>query len=58
MKDFNFPMFLLACLVVFMFALVGVAVAFKSFLLIILFLILGFVLMGYGIFLKRKSDVK
>lgn len=57
MKNFNFPMFILACVVVLMFSLVGVAVAFKNFLLIGLFLILGFVFMGYGIALKkRKSD--
>lgn len=58
MNNFNFPMFLLALLVVFMFSLVGVAVAYKNFLLIGLFLILGFAFMGYGISLKkRKSDV-
>lgn len=57
MKNFNIQMFLLACLVVLMFSLVGVAVAFKNFLLIGLFLLLGFALMGYGISLKRKSDV-
>lgn len=58
MRNFNFPMFLLACLVVLMFALVGVAVAFKNFLLIGLFFLLGFIFMGYGISLKRKSDIK
>lgn len=59
MKNFNFLMFLLACLVVVMFSLVGVAVAFKSYLLISLFLLLGFAFMGYGISLKkRKSDMK
>lgn len=56
MKNFNLPMFLLAFLVVFMFSLVGVAVAYKSYLFIILFLLLGFAFMGYGISLKRKSD--
>lgn len=58
MKNFNFPMFLLACLVVLMFSFVGVAVAFKSYLLIGLFLLLGFLFMGYGIAMKRKSDIK
>lgn len=57
MKKINIPMLLLACLVVLMFSLVGVAVAFKSFILIGLFLLLGFAFMGYGISLKRKSDV-
>lgn len=56
MNNFNLPMFLLAFLVVSMFALVGVAVAYKNFLLIGLFLFLGFAFMGYGISLKRKSD--
>ncbi|MEI3606765.1 DUF5325 family protein [Pseudogracilibacillus sp. SE30717A] len=56
MKKINFPMLLLAILVVLMFCLVGVAIAYESVLLIILFILLGFALMGYGIFLKRKSD--
>lgn len=56
MKKINFPMLLLAMLVVLMFCLVGVAIAYQSFLLMILFVLLGFAFMGYGLYLKRKSD--
>lgn len=49
-------MLLLAMLVVLMFCLVGVAIAYQSFLLMILFVLLGFAFMGYGLYLKRKSD--
>ncbi|MBP1968236.1 hypothetical protein J2Z83_000328 [Virgibacillus natechei] len=54
MKNINFPMLLLALLVISLFASVGVAIAFRSVLFIILFMLLGFLVMGYGITLKRK----
>ncbi|MEI3611028.1 DUF5325 family protein [Pseudogracilibacillus sp. SO30301A] len=56
MKKINFPMLLLAMLVVLMFCLVGVAMAYQNYLLIILFVLLGFGFMGFGIYKKRKSD--
>jgi len=55
MNKINIPMFLLALLIILMFAAVGVAIAFRNIWFILLFLILGFVLMGYGISLKRKK---
>ncbi|MCM3739892.1 DUF5325 family protein [Oceanobacillus luteolus] len=54
MKEINWPLFLLALLVVAMFFGVGFAIALRNIWLIILFLLLGFALMGYGISLKRK----
>lgn len=56
MKNINFPMLLLAMLVVLMFCLVGVAIYYESALLITLFILLGFALMGYGLMLKRKKS--
>jgi|GEM_PF-1231129 len=55
MKSINFPMLFLAFLVVFMFCLVGVAIAYKNFWLMFFFFILGFAFMGYGLMQKRKS---
>lgn len=54
MKNFNIPMLLLAILVIIMFFLVGLAIAFRNIWLISLFTILGFGVMGYGLSLKRK----
>ena len=54
MKEINWPLFLLALLFVAMFFGVGFAIALRNIWLIILFLLLGFALMGYGISLKRK----
>jgi hypothetical protein len=54
-KDINFPMLLLAILVVAMFAGVGLAIALRSIWLILLFIVAGFAIMGYGISLKRKK---
>ncbi|GAB3068204.1 DUF5325 family protein [Virgibacillus ainsalahensis] len=54
MKNINFPMLMLAILVISMFMAVGVAIAFRNIGFIILFIALGFALMGYGISLKRK----
>lgn len=54
MKSINIPVLLLSLLVVSMFCLVGVAMFYESALFIILFTLLGFGLMGYGLALKRK----
>ena len=56
MKNINFSMLLLALLVIGMFSATGVAIAYVSVWGIILSLVLGFGLMGYGLSLKRKSD--
>lgn len=56
MKDMNWALFGLAFLVVLMFILVGLAIAFRNVWLILLFIFLGFGLMGYGIALKRKGN--
>jgi L-asparagine transporter-like permease len=55
MKKFQWPFFFLAILVVAMFISVGFAIALRSVWLIILFIVLGFFLMGFGISLKRKQ---
>lgn len=54
MKNMDWPLLLLAILVVAMFVAVGYAVALRNVWLIILFIVLGFALMGYGLSLKRK----
>ncbi|MGJ9458566.1 DUF5325 family protein [Oceanobacillus sp. CF4.6] len=54
MKNVNFPMLLLAILVIILFALVGIAIAFRNLWLILLFLILGFGTFAYGITLKKR----
>ncbi|HLR60156.1 MAG TPA: DUF5325 family protein [Pseudogracilibacillus sp.] len=56
MSGFDIPKLLLALLVVLMFCLVGVGFAQGSALLIILFTILGFGTMGYGISLKKNNN--
>jgi len=53
--NINIPMLLLALLVILMFSAVGVAIAFRNFWAILLLLLLGFFLMGYGISLKQKT---
>lgn len=55
MKDFNWSMFFLALVVVAMFIAVGFAIALRSVWLIVLFIALGFLFMGYGLVLKRKK---
>lgn len=55
MKKINFPMLLLAILVISMFVAVGIAIAFRNIWFILLFLVLGFCIMGYGLSLKRKK---
>ncbi len=54
MKKMDWPFLLLAILVVAMFVAVGYAVALRNIWLIILFIVLGIILMGYGLSLKRK----
>ncbi|MBY7143766.1 DUF5325 family protein [Virgibacillus sp. NKC19-3] len=56
MKNINFPMLLLAILVISLFAAVGVAIALRNIWLIFLFIIAGSLVMGYGISLKRKKS--
>lgn len=56
MNNFNVKMFLLALLVISMFALVGISIAFRNIWAIALFLFLGFAIMGLGISLKRKKN--
>ncbi|MEI3596498.1 MULTISPECIES: DUF5325 family protein [unclassified Oceanobacillus] len=55
METFNWKFFSLALLVVFMFIAVGFAIALRSVPLIILFILLAFGLMGYGLTLKKKQ---
>ncbi|HZW68832.1 MAG TPA: DUF5325 family protein [Pseudogracilibacillus sp.] len=56
MKKINFPMLMLAILIVAMFSLVGVAVNYANFWLMGLFLLLGFLLMGFGIKIKKNRQ--
>ncbi|HLS61299.1 MAG TPA: DUF5325 family protein [Virgibacillus sp.] len=56
MKNINFPMLLLAMLVIFLFAVSGVAIAYGNLWFVLLFILLGTATMGYGISLKTKSD--
>ncbi|MEN2766583.1 DUF5325 family protein [Ornithinibacillus xuwenensis] len=53
----NIPMLLLAMLVILMFIGVGFAIALRNIWLIVIFIALGFTIMGMGISMKRrKSD--
>lgn len=54
MKNFNIPALLLATLVTLIFVGVGIAISYKSIVFILLFLTLGFVIMGYAISQKKK----
>jgi len=56
MKNINIPMLLLALLVVSLFSSVGVALAYRNILAIIILFLLGFVVMAYGISLKKKAN--
>jgi len=56
MAPLNFRMLFLAILIISMFALSGIVLAYRNILLAIIFFILGNVFMGYGLYLKRKSD--
>lgn len=54
MKKVNYPMALLATIVIVAFFAVGIGIALRSIWLVLFFLLLGFVLMGFGLTLKRK----
>jgi len=54
MKNINIPALLLATLVTMMFVGVGIAISYKSITFILIFLILGFSIMGYAISKKKK----
>ncbi|WP_249869907.1 DUF5325 family protein [Oceanobacillus saliphilus] len=54
MKKVNYPMLLLAMSVILMFILVGLAIAMRNIWLILLFLIVGFGIFGYGLALKKR----
>lgn len=56
MKKINFPMLLLAILVIGLFSGVGVALAYRNIFAMILCFLLGFATMGYGISLKGRSN--
>lgn len=58
MKNINFPMLFLALLVILLFSAVGVAIALRSSLGIIVLLIIAFAVMGYGISLKKRNEEK
>ncbi|MDX8044888.1 DUF5325 family protein [Gracilibacillus sp. S3-1-1] len=53
--NIQFSKLLLAICVILSFSAVGVGIAFRSALFIIIALLIGFGLMGYGISLKRKT---
>ncbi|HLR80338.1 MAG TPA: DUF5325 family protein [Bacillota bacterium] len=55
-KEINIPMLLLAMLVIAMFIAVGVAISYQNIWLILLFLVLGFAFMSFGLSLKRKNE--
>lgn len=57
MKKINIPMLLLALLVVSLFTGVGVALAYRNIVAIIILFLLGFIVMGYGITLKKKANL-
>lgn len=56
MKKINFPKLLLATLVILMFVAVGISIALSNIWLVLLFTILGFATMGYGIATRDQSD--
>lgn len=55
MKNVNIRKLLLALLVVFFFMLVGVAIGDRNYWLASLYFLLGFLVMGYGMSMKRKE---
>lgn len=56
MKHIDIPMLLLAILVIAMFSLAGIAIHYANFWLLGLFVFLGFVLMAFGIRIKRMRE--
>ncbi|WP_085992514.1 DUF5325 family protein [Oceanobacillus senegalensis] len=55
MAQLNIPMLILAFLVIAMFVGVGIAISLGNIWLILLFIVLGFAIMGYGLSIKRKE---
>lgn len=55
LKNLNFFALFLAFLVVLMFIGIGIAIAKKDFLMIVLCIIIAFAIMGYGISLSKRS---
>ncbi|MEN1967014.1 DUF5325 family protein [Lentibacillus sp. N15] len=56
MQKINFPMLLLAILVIAMFVAVGIAISYQNIWYVLLFMILGFAIMGLGLTIKRKRS--
>jgi hypothetical protein len=56
MNNIQYSKLLLALLVIASFSSVGVAIAYRSTWLAILCFIVGFLIMGFGISLKRKEN--
>ncbi|WP_404452464.1 DUF5325 family protein [Virgibacillus necropolis] len=54
MNKINYPMLLLAILVILAFFSVGIGIALRNIWLVLFFLLLGFAIMGFGLTLKRK----
>ncbi|MFZ3579618.1 DUF5325 family protein [Virgibacillus sp. DJP39] len=54
MNKINYPMLLLAILVILSFVSVGIGIALRNIWFILFFLLLGFSIMGFGLTLKRK----
>ena len=55
MNKINYSMALLATIVIAAFVAVGVGIALRNIWFILLFLLLGFAIMGFGLTLKRKK---
>ncbi|KKE78101.1 YlaF family protein [Oceanobacillus caeni] len=60
MENINGKMLTLALLVVASFIGAAISITYRNIWVILLFILLGFIIMGYGLSLKRKekSDVK
>ncbi|MEW9677849.1 DUF5325 family protein [Lentibacillus sp. L22] len=56
MKKINFPMLLLAIVVIAMFVGMGAALSYQNFWLVLLFFVLGFAAMELGLIIKRKRS--
>lgn len=54
MEKINVPTLLTATLVTLMFVAAGAAITYKNIWIILLFLVLGFAIMGFGISQKKK----
>ncbi|WP_053219803.1 DUF5325 family protein [Virgibacillus senegalensis] len=56
MKKIQLPMLLLALLVISSFVAAGIAIGFRNYLWMVLFILAGFLLMGAGLTRKRKKQ--